>query len=194
MKPLALILAGIVAAMGPDALAQSATTQPAARQEPAVRGSRSSQRALGQRLREFRVDGIPLREVISILSDTSGANFHIRWNQLETIGVDRDTPVSVELRNVTLAKLLQVILDSVSPPDYSLGYYVHENVITVYISHSQRTDLMTRVYDITDLMFLIPDIEPGEYGDSAGGRGRDGNSRSDSGNRRSGRGSRMSRY
>lgn len=159
----------------------------------------SSQQALQQRLSEFRVDGIPFGDVISMLSQASGANFHIRWKQLEPIGVSRETPVSVDLHNTTLAKTLDVILESVEPADIKLGYYVHENVITVYISRSQHTNLVTRVYDVTDMMFQIPDIDPADYTGNSGGSSSS-NSGNSNGNGRgsgnsstggSGRGSRM---
>lgn len=170
MKPVAFILfAGLIAGLPAVGSPQSATTRPTQSDPP--RRAMSSQQALGQRLSEFKVEGIPFIDVMSMLSEASGANFYIRWNQLEQVGVDRQTPVSVQLRNTTLAKTLDVILDSVEVGDISLGYYVHENVITVSISRSQRTDLLTRVYDITDLMYQIPDIQPGDYGGTGGGGG-----------------------
>lgn len=162
--------------------AQSPATQPAASAQPAR--SYSSQLALQQKLREFRVDGIPFEEVLSLLSKSSGANFGVRWNQLELAGVDRQALVSVDLRSVTLAKALSVVLESVEPADVTLGYYVHENVITITLSHAPRTNLITRVYDVTDMMYRIPDIQPGGSGGGSTGTSGTGGSNSGGGNQR----------
>lgn len=160
------LLAGIVTT---TALGESATTRPAENTGPAR--TYSSQLALQQRLSEFKVEGIPFAEVISMLARSSGANIYVKWARLEQAGVDRQTPVSVQLHNTTLAKTLDVVLDSVETNEINLGYYVHENVITISLSESRRTDLVTRVYDMTDLMFQIPDIAPGNIGNGSGASG-----------------------
>ena len=106
-----------------------------------------------------------------MLAQLSGANFSVRWNQLELAGIDRQTPVSVSLNNITLAKALNVVLESVETADVTLGYYVHENVITITLSHTRRTNLITRVYDVTDMMFRIPDIDPSGNGGGSSNQG-----------------------
>lgn len=128
----------------------------------------SSERALKQKLDEFSIDGIPFKDAINMLRDASGANFFVKWSVLEQAGVDPEAPVTVKVKGTTLAKTLQLILDSVEQEGLALGYYVHENVITISVSHTVRTDLVTRVYDITDLMYRIPDLSPGSANNNGG--------------------------
>lgn len=183
-----MLSAILLSAAGEFSSAQPSATQPAQSSLPAR--SYSSQAALQQKLSGFRVDGIPFDEVIAMLAKTSGANFNVRWTQLQAAGIDRATPVSVDLHSITLAKALKVVLESVEPADVTLGYYVHENVISITLKHTPRTNLITRVYDVTDMMYRIPDIDPSGTGSTSGNTSGGGNQRTSS---NSGNSSRMSR-
>lgn len=151
-------------------LLADATTQPSApAAHPAVASSRgmSAEQALNQRLAEFSVEGVSLKDTINALRDASGANVVVKWAVLEQAGVNPDTPVTVKVHGTTLARTLKLVLESVETPGQKLGYYIHENVIMISVSPSQNTDMVTKVYDITDLMYVIPDLD--RNGGSAGG-------------------------
>ena len=54
--------------------------------------------------------GVTLNDAIDFLRDISNANFHVNWPALEAIGVSKQTPVNIRLRNVSMRKVLTLLL------------------------------------------------------------------------------------
>ncbi|GEM_PF-745636 len=116
-----------------------------------------------------RFDGTPFDEVIDLLRDTSGVNILVNWKQIEQSGIDRKAPVQARLRDVKLAKVLDVVLAQVSTdPVNKLTYTVDEGVITISTTAELSNNVVTRVYEVTDLM---PDITATMNGGGNGGGG-----------------------
>ena len=108
---------------------------------------------------KLEVDEMSLDNVIDFLRDYSGLSIHVKWPVLQTVGIEKDTTVTVHLTNVTFDKALRTILDDVGGVN-PLGYIVDGGVITI----STRDDLSgmayatTRTYDIRDLLFRVPNF------------------------------------
>jgi len=120
--------------------------------------------------------GTPFGEAIEFLRTVSGANIHVNWRALEDPGIDQTTEVkNVKLKDVTVEKALQVILEDVAPPTDELGFVVDQGVVTI----STRTDLdrktVTRVYDIRDLIVQIQDFKGPSINIGQTGTGGDNN-------------------
>ncbi|HEV7302359.1 MAG TPA: hypothetical protein VGN72_23675 [Tepidisphaeraceae bacterium] len=106
----------------------------------------------------LRFDQTPLDEVMESLRTQTGVNLFVNWRALEAAGVKRTTPITARLRNVPLAKALNVLLQDAGGSSVRLMYVADDNVITV----SSRDDLETlnvvaRAYDVRDLIISIPD-------------------------------------
>jgi uncharacterized membrane protein YgcG len=125
---------------------------------------------------EMRLDGVPLSDALAYLQDVTGVNMSVNWRALEAIGVARDTPVTVRLRNVKVRKALQVILNEAAPGQ--LAYYVDQNVLQVTTKELADADMVTRVYDIRDLLVEVPDFKAPDFdignGNSGGSGGSNG--------------------
>ncbi|MCK4275633.1 MAG: hypothetical protein KAX78_03910 [Phycisphaerae bacterium] len=108
---------------------------------------------------KLEVDEMSLENVIRFLREYSGLSIHVKWAVLQTVGIEKDTTVTVYLTNVTFGKALRTILDDVGGVN-PLGYIVDGGVITI----STRDDLSgmayatTRTYDIRDLLFTVPNF------------------------------------
>ena len=103
-------------------------------------------------------DAVGFSDVIDFLRDVSGSNIFVNWKSLEAAGIDRNTPVSANLRNVKFSKALQVILESVGGGQTKLGYTIDEGVITISTADDLSRNVVVRVYDIRDLIVNIPDF------------------------------------
>ena len=73
---------------------------------------------------QVRSDGIALSDVVDFLRDSSGVAFRPDWAALKAAGVDRDAPVTVNLRAVPLNEAVGLILDSVGDDKHPLDYRV----------------------------------------------------------------------
>ncbi len=125
---------------------------------------------------EIRFDGSTFTEAIDYLRDISKANIFVNWNQLEAAGIDRNVPINLRVHNIRFGKLLQLVLDSADP---RLKYTAYEGVISVYVSQypPDPAGKVTHVYEITDLMFPVPELQDLTSGGGTGTSGTSGNSR-----------------
>jgi type II secretory pathway component HofQ len=107
--------------------------------------------ALGQTVRELNVDAVPLSRVMDFLRDSSATNIVVNWKVLEAAGVARDTPVSLQVRDLTLRKMLQLVLDQVSPAA-QLTYSTDANVLEITTQEEADKKMITKVYVVDDLV------------------------------------------
>src|SRR5687768_16707984 len=113
-----LALAAIVLSASPsyaqDADSRDDTSPARAADEPLRAGAESPRPAATPRARsaeptarvlnKVELNAIPFREALDQLREQTGANLFVSWNVLKRAGVDGDTPVDVNLTNVTLGR------------------------------------------------------------------------------------------
>jgi len=134
-----------------------------------------SRRALSSVVPELNVEAVPLERAVGFLRDSSGANIVVNWKILETLGVAKDTPVSLQVKNLTLRKMLQLVLDQASP-NSSLVFNVDSNVIQVTSQEDADKQMVTKVYVVDDLVMApnvkqAPTLNLGQTTQQAGGGG-----------------------
>lgn len=113
---------------------------------------------LDRRLPEVRFNDIPFRDVIEYLIDTTQANIVVNWQALEGQAVDPNAPITTRLRDVTLRKVLRVVLDIAGGGAVPLGYSIDEGVIAISTTDDLARNTSTRTYDIRDLLVIVPDF------------------------------------
>ncbi|MCD6378211.1 MAG: hypothetical protein J7L99_05115 [Planctomycetes bacterium] len=121
------------------------------------------QRELPRKTTLRRVDfsDISLKEAIDFIRDASGANIHVNWRALETIGITRDTKINLKARDISIARLLTLITDqlSVGQDKYSSVYWVVEDgVVEIATGEALNRSTRVEVYDISDLLLVVPNF------------------------------------
>ena len=104
----------------------------------------------------FKPD-MPLREAIDILRNSTvpPLNIVVMWKDLdENADITRDTPIGMDgVSGVPLKTHLRLLLMSLSSGSTAqLGYIVDGNVIIIGTKDSLPKKMVTRVYDISDLV------------------------------------------
>jgi len=154
-----------------DLVAQSetASVQPTA-EVRTVRDTVLPYRPMGEpvlRLLRKRVESVEWSEttfddVLDWLRDQSDGQVNVvaAWKQLSPENVSPETLVSVSLSNVTVADVLDEVINELSE-EHTVGYHGFENKI----KFSSRSDfdrtLYVRVYNVTDLLFRVPNFGQG---------------------------------
>ncbi len=115
----------------------------------------NARRALSQNLGRLQVDQVSVQKVLDYLRNASGANIVVNWKALEASGVQREAPVSLDVRGLTLTKALQLVLDQASPAA-PLTYTVDQNVISITTQEEADKVMITKVYIVDDL--VMPDM------------------------------------
>lgn len=126
------------------------------------------------RINEINVDAVPLSKVMDFLRNISGVNLVVNWKSLEGAGVTRDTPITLQVRDLPLRKMLQLVLNQASP-NAPLAYTVEGNVIQITTQDEIDKQLVTKVYIVDDLVMVTtanvpaPKINLSNIGQSSGG-------------------------
>jgi hypothetical protein len=141
---IAIVLIVSLASVGRAQVANATTAEVAANRDSGMRA------VLEKKLPEVRFDKNGFGDVIDFLRDVSGANISVDWKVLEKEGIKKNKPVSARLRNISLGKCLQVILDDVGGGKVKLKYAVDRDVITISTA-AVLDKVETRVFDVRDL-------------------------------------------
>jgi hypothetical protein len=122
------------------------------------------QATFDRKLPEIRFDDVSFADVIEFLRDLTGANIFVNWRALESVGIDRNSPVTMRMKNVSFATVLRLLLDSTAPN--LLHYDVDGGVIIITAAPDAQNAIapvvpqhnpapvqsITKVYDIRDLL------------------------------------------
>lgn len=109
--------------------------------------------AFGYRIETVSFLDHPLEEVLAKLSQESGANIWVNWGQLQDVGIDGDSMVSMQLEDVSLARLLDLLCASLGEDEGLISFGYSDNVIEISTPstlHSPRPEIDTvqAVYDV----------------------------------------------
>lgn len=150
----------------------------AAAREKAKRAAEKAEndvrRALSARIEGVKFEEASLADVLNTLRDMTDANLHVNWRALEAINITRETPITLELRNVPLRQVLRMTLAEASAEGL-LTFYADEGVVEITTRELADQKLITKVYPVRDLVLHVPDFnEPPEFNlaqTNSGGRG-----------------------
>ena len=148
-------------------------------------GSHSLQRPSADELSQERAIRASLQRVLPTVSLTSvmlqdafdwlrlmlDANMHVEWRQLESRGAQRDEKVKLELRNVTLERVLEQLLSDASA---ELAHEIIDGVLIISTAERLNRRMTLRIHDSAppaksdarraELLDLITDtVEPDSW-------------------------------
>jgi hypothetical protein len=92
----------------------------------------------------------PLTDVIDYLKDLHGIEIQIDNKALEDGGAGTDTPVTKNLRGISLRSALRLML---GPMD--LAYVIKDEVLLITTKEKADAELVTKVYPVADLVLPI---------------------------------------
>jgi hypothetical protein len=105
--------------------------------------------ALDQRV-SISFQNTPLADVVSWFSSKLETPLILDHRSLEDAGVSSDTPVTRKVDGIAARTALQLVLD-----DLDLASIQHDGLLTVTTQDYAETQLITRVYPVSDLTPLV---------------------------------------
>ncbi len=162
----------------------------ASQQASAARQGVSTAALMDMVLPNTVMHAVPMRDAVQYLRNMTGANIFVNWSALEGAGITNIAPITLHLRNVSMRKILSVMLQEASP-SAGLVDYVSQNVLTITTRQEANTHLVTKVYPVGDLVMTVPNFTAPTFnlqnqsstsgvqvssGSSGGGGGGGGNS------------------
>lgn len=105
----------------------------------------------------------PLENVIGFVQAVTQLNVDTDWQALESVGIDRATPVTLNLTNVTVETVLNRVAEKVSPDALTgAAWTIADGVLTISTREQINRQKIMAIYDIRDLLVEVPN-----YGDLA---------------------------
>lgn len=101
-------------------------------------------------------DTAPLDGVIEWLANYTGITFNVRWERLDELGIERDKPISVRGKNLKLSQVLWMVMNEAGGADVKLAYRASGNLLVLSTADDLGKEMLTRVYDVSDLLVRIP--------------------------------------
>ncbi len=96
--------------------------------------------------------------VFNFLATVTNLNIDVDWDSLADIGIDRDTPVDLQLNEVPARVILERVLEKISPDDFDrAGWAVQDGIVVIASDRDLRRRTFIVIYDVRDLVFEIPD-------------------------------------
>ena len=101
-----------------------------------------------------------LEAALTYVGQLTTLDFDVDWDSLEEIGIDRETTVSLSLKNANARTVLERILDKVSTdPVTQADWAVRDGMVQIANEDRIRRHSVLEQYDLRDLVFEIPDYD-----------------------------------
>jgi hypothetical protein len=171
-KPLSWYESGgvIVVSTQSRVLRRKSTKRAAASRKPATN------RISGTRLRTHSFKAEPLSDVISFYRNLTDVNFHVNWKALANVGIDKEEPITLVAKGISISRALNIITAQLSEGKdryESVYWMVNRGVVTMTTGHALNTNTILTIHEVGDLLFTAPNFKGPRLGRSTKGAGDD---------------------
>lgn len=97
-------------------------------------------------------DKTPLDKAVDALREATHANIQAKWRLLESAGIDQQTPVTLNLKDVPLSQALDFLCDEAGAGSVRLAARADRGVIVITTEEDVSREVESRVYDVRDLV------------------------------------------
>lgn len=118
----------------------------------AQRKPRNAVLILSERIPEIRFDDTPLDQAIESLAGLARTNIVVQWRRLEEYGIKRDTPITLNIRNLRLSQVLWLIMNQSPLSEAKLAYRADSDMILLSTDDDLGQEMLVRVYDVQELL------------------------------------------
>lgn len=98
-------------------------------------------------------------QVMSYLKHVTGLNVYVDYKALSNVGIDPDSTINLQLRDVSAATALERIFDQVGTGQDRPQFTIQDGVLIVSSDQALRRRTSLIVYDIRDLLFQVPTFD-----------------------------------
>ncbi len=116
------------------------------------RKPRNAVMILSERIPEIRFDDTPLDQAIESLAGLARTNIVVQWRRLEEYGIKRDTPITLNIRNLRLSQVLWLIMNQSPLSEAKLAYRADADMILLSTDDDLGQEMLVRVYDVQELL------------------------------------------
>lgn len=111
---------------------------------------------LNKKIPEVSFQELPLDQVIDWVQSYTGMNVVVRWQTLTDAGIEKDKPITVNVRNLRLSQVLWMIMQEAGGTDLKLAYRASGNLLILSTEEDLGKEMLTKVYEVSDLLIRPP--------------------------------------
>lgn len=143
--------------------------------------------ATGTASSEIRFDNVRLEDALETLRAGAGVNMFVNWSSLKTVGITRDTPITLRAGDISTARALDLVMLELNGEKGrmdSVYWVVDKGIVRVDTGEVLDSVMRTRVEDVADLLQITPNfasrrMKLTSIGDTANKNGRANSSTTD---------------
>jgi len=136
----------------PPIVNEKKTEQPAPPAPVARKKTRSAVASLELRVPEIRYDDLPLEQVLDHLAGLANVNLTVRWQKLAEYGIKRDSPITINVRNLRLRQVLWLVMNHPPLSETKLAYRADNDMILLSTADDLGQEMIVKVYDVAELL------------------------------------------
>jgi len=123
---------------------------------------RAKANSRGKVLRTVEFTDVPLKDVLKFFETTLDTNFHVSWKAIEKAGISPDTPITLNLKGISVARAMDVALDDINASREKLDrlyWILDRGVVLISTGSDFNRTMITRVIDAGTSLMVVPDSE-----------------------------------
>lgn len=116
----------------------------------------------GQTVKEIRFENSPLADVLEMCRKASGVNMHVNWNALAVAGFAKDTPVSLQITDVPVSRIMDLVFSQLNTGKdkmQSIYWVVDDGIVLVSSGTALDQEMRTKIFDVADLLMVVPNFK-----------------------------------
>jgi len=120
------------------------------------------EKTVAGKMYKFDFDETPLSDVMEYFREIAKVNLHVNWKALEIVGVDKSTPVTLKAEGISISKAMDLILSGINSDKGQLDsiyWVIDDGVVEISTGSMLNREMRTRVYDVADLLHVVPDSQ-----------------------------------
>ncbi len=139
--------------------AKSATSKPAKDPDGKPVRNRAVQ-AMKIVVENAEFEEMPFEEFVEWLERLTQANVVVRWKVLESAGIEKDRPLTLKQKNISLGRLLPMAFDNLTHDleGVEIAAKASGNILLITTRADMNSKLVTRSYDIESLRIVVPNF------------------------------------
>ena len=94
----------------------------------------------------------PFDEAIDFIRQRTSANLVVRWRELESVGVETKTPITLRVANLPLRRVLELVCEEAGGGNVVIEARGHGGAIVISSDEDAARFIETRLYDVQDLV------------------------------------------
>jgi hypothetical protein len=95
----------------------------------------------------------PFEEAVEFLRNKSGVNVTAKWRELESAGIDRNTPITLRVANLPLKRVLELVCDEAGGGStVVMDTREHDGAVVISTRDDNARYAVVRLYDVQDLI------------------------------------------